>query len=133
MSRRKVQFLLEDCMPIALIADDSMFQRMVLAKIAKSEGFDVLEAKNGQECLDFLRANKPDIALLDINMPVLSGMEVLDAVQAEGLAASIVVISADIQETTRQRCLGYGVRGMLNKPPQEDALREHLRGVLAGS
>jgi CheY-like chemotaxis protein len=128
-----VQFLLEDCMPIALIADDSMFQRMVLAKIAKSEGFDVLEAKNGQECLDILRANKPDIALLDINMPVLSGMEVLDAVQAEGLASCIVVISADIQETTRQRCLGYGVRGMLNKPPQEDALREHLRGVLAGS
>lgn len=120
-------------MPIALIADDSMFQRMVLAKIAKAEGFDVLEAKNGQECLDLLRAKKPDIALLDINMPVLSGMDVLEAVQDEGLAACIVVISADIQDTTRQRCLGYGVRCMLNKPPQEDALREQLRAVLAGA
>jgi Response regulator containing CheY-like receiver domain and AraC-type DNA-binding domain len=119
-------------MPTALIADDSMFQRLVLSKIAKAEGFDVLEAKNGQECLDILRSQSPDIALLDINMPVLSGMEVLEAAQATGHASRIVVISADIQDTTRQRCLDHGVRAMLPKPPQEDAVRAELRRVLAG-
>jgi CheY-like chemotaxis protein len=120
-------------MPTALIADDSMFQRMVLAKFAKAEGFDVLEAKNGQECLDTLRASRPDVSLLDMNMPVLSGMEVLELAHAEGLSGSIVVVSADIQDTTRQRCLSLGVQAMLPKPPQEDAIRAELRNALAGS
>lgn len=120
-------------MPTLLIADDSIFQRLILGKVAKAEGYVVLEAKNGQECLDVLRTDTPDMALLDLHMPVLSGMEVLAAVKAEALPTGIIVITADIQNTTRQQCLDLGARALLSKPPQEDVLRATLRQVLTGS
>ena len=52
-----------------LIADDSLFQRLVLSKIVKSQQYDFIEAKNGLEALDILRSHKPDLALLELNMP----------------------------------------------------------------
>lgn len=120
-------------MPTLLITDDSMFQRLVLGKVAKAEGYVVLEAKDGRECLEILRSNTPDVALLDLNMPVLSGMEVLEAAKVEGLPTGIIVITADIQDTTRQRCMELGARALLPKPPQEEMLRATLRKVLTGS
>lgn len=117
-------------MPSLLIADDSMFQRFMHAKAAKEEGFDVLEAKDGQECLDLARANCPDIILLDLNMPEVSGMEVLQALAEEKIAARILVITADIQETTRKRCLELGVKGFVNKPVEEAELKLQLKAAL---
>ncbi len=117
-------------MPSLLIADDSMFQRFMHAKAAKEEGFDVLEAKDGQECLDLARANCPDIILLDLNMPEVSGMEVLQALAEENIQARILVITADIQETTRKRCLELGVKGFVNKPVEEAELKLQLKAAL---
>lgn len=106
-------------MSTILIADDSLFQRLILSKIAKSQKHDVFEAKNGLEALDMLRSQKPDMALLDLNMPEFSGLEVLDVARHEGLETDIVVITADIQETTRTRCFELGARAILSKPPKE--------------
>lgn len=118
-------------MSTILVADDSMFQRMVLAKIVKAEGFNLLEAKNGQECLDQLRAHAPALLLLDLNMPLLSGMEILAVVQREAMPTRVIVITADIQETTRQRCLDLGARMLLSKPPKEPEVVAAVRAVLA--
>lgn len=110
-------------MPTVLIADDSMFQRLTLSRIVKAAGLDVLEARNGREGLDALRSARPEVALFDLNMPELSGQEVLEAAQAEGLGTAIVVITADIQETTRARCEAAGARRILFKPVKEEDVR----------
>lgn len=119
-------------MPTVLIADDSMFQRLMLAKIVKAQGLDVLEAKNGQECLDQIRAHAPALILLDLNMSVLSGLGVLETVQQESLPVKIIVITADIQETTRQRCLALGAAMILSKPVKESDVLAALHTVMAG-
>lgn len=119
-------------MPTVLIADDSLFQRLMLSKFLKSAGLDLLEATNGREALDLLRSARPDVALLDLNMPELSGQEVLEAAQAEGLGTAIVVITADIQETTRARCFAAGARKILPKPPKDSDVLGALREILPG-
>lgn len=113
-------------MPTLLIADDSMFQRFQAAKVAQEAGFSVFEAKNGEECLRLAREHKPDALLLDLNMPDPGGLAVLEALSQDMPTLPVVVITADIQETTRGRCLELGAKGFLNKPVNATCLREAL-------
>ena len=116
-------------MPELLIADDSMFQRFSIAKIAKQEGFETVEAADGDECLAIIKRNLPDALCLDLNMPGTDGLGVLTELRALAPDLPVAVITADIQETTRRRVLDNGVRTIFNKPfPMED-LKEFLRGV----
>ena len=116
-------------MATILIADDSMFQRFMHAKVAKNFGYDVMEAKDGNECLELARSVRPDVMLLDLNMPGLGGMEVLKTLRDEGLSMQVLVITADIQDTTRQRCEELGVAGFVTKPVDEAQLKEVLVGL----
>ncbi len=118
-------------MPKLLIADDSMFQRFMHAKTAKDLGFDVLDAKDGQECLTVAVSENPDVILLDLNMPVLSGLEVLKAMKEKGIHSKILVITADIQDTTKQRCIDCGAVDFINKPVEDEILREKLQSLLS--
>lgn len=118
-------------MPTVLIADDSLFQRLTLSKMVKPEGFEILEASNGRQCLEVLRTKTPDMALLDLNMPELSGLDVLKAAQAEGLVTPIVVITADIQDTTRELCRAAGASRILSKPPKDQDVLDAVRALMA--
>ena len=118
-------------MSTILIADDSLFQRFMHSKVAGGMGFDVIEAKDGGECLELARSAKPDVLLLDLNMPGVSGMEVLKALSGENLPIKILVITADIQDTTRSRCEELGVRGFVTKPVDEEKLKAALAALLA--
>jgi len=118
-------------MPKLLIADDSMFQRFVHAKVAREVGFEVVEAKDGQDCLAKVQAESPQALLLDLNMPGLNGVEVLQALKDQGIALLAMVVTADIQDTTRKRCLDLGVAEFLNKPVDESALRAKLAEFIA--
>jgi len=120
-------------MPKVLIADDSMFQRFALAKAVSSHGYEVVEARNGKECLETISRDTPDIVLLDLNMPVLSGFDVLETLQSQGATVPVVVISADIQESSRERCLKMGAREILGKPFPEQKLSALLTELTAGS
>jgi len=118
-------------MPTLLIADDSIFQRMILGRMAKSLGYDVLEASDGNQCLELLREHGPDAVLLDLNMPGLHGLDVLKAMREDGLTQPVVVISADIQETTRQRCMALGAKDILYKPFDQQTLHQVLKDLVA--
>lgn len=114
-------------MPKVIIADDSMFQRFTLHKIVKNAGFEVVEAKNGQECLEAVAREQPDLVLLDLNMPVRNGFDILETLQTQGSTVPVIVISADIQESSRQRCLNLGAKAVLGKPVREQPLIDMLR------
>lgn len=117
-------------MPTLLIADDSMFQRFQAAKAAKEAGFEVIEAKDGNECLSQARSLQPTAVLLDLNMPDPGGLAVMEILAKELPDIRIVVVTADIQETTRTRCLELGAVDFLNKPVDPQALGQTLRALL---
>ncbi|GAB6059828.1 response regulator [Desulfonatronum parangueonense] len=113
-------------MPKVMVADDSMFQRFTLVKMLKNLEYEVIEAKDGQECLDSIARETPDALLLDLNMPIRNGFEVLETLQSQGADFPILVISADIQESSRQRCLDLGAKAVLSKPVLEQTLARTL-------
>lgn len=70
-------------MTTCLIVDDSKIVRKVVRRIVEVFGFTILEAENGREALDQVRANTVDVMILDWNMPVMDGMECMKAIRAD--------------------------------------------------
>ena len=118
-------------MPTLLIADDSMFQRFQTTKAVREAGYEVIEAKDGGECLQKAREQHPAALLLDLNMPDPGGIAVLEVLSRELPDIRVAVVTADIQETTKARCLELGAKAFLNKPVDHDVLRQLLADLRA--
>ncbi|MDV5042649.1 diguanylate cyclase [Faecalibacterium duncaniae] len=102
-----------------LLVDDSKMNRMILAEIL-GDGYHILEAENGQECLEKLRAEAGNIALvlLDINMPVMDGFEVLKAMNANHTIEDIpvIMISSEDSDAAIRRSYELGASDYVNRP-----------------
>lgn len=115
-----------------LVVDDSWLTRRTLAKILASHGHEFFEASNGVEGLAKIPECNPDVILLDLVMPEMDGFEFLNSYQALENRAPVIVLTADIQDTTHARCAELGAAGMLHKPPREQEITDLLSRVLTG-
>jgi twitching motility two-component system response regulator PilH len=113
-----------------LVVDDSMFQRHALAKLLREEGHQVMEADNGLTGLEKIESEKPELIILDLIMPRLGGFETLEELRRRGDKTPVIVFTADIQATSRQRCIELGATAFLNKPLVKEELRELVQRCL---
>ena len=113
-----------------LIIDDSFSQRIILSGILQKLGHEIDTAGNGQEALEKIEANPPDCMLLDNLMPVMDGLQTLEALQARKITLPIIMLTADIQEWLKTRCLELGATKFLNKPVKHAQLQEALQEIL---
>ncbi len=116
-----------------LIVDDSLLQRKMLSALVEAEGYEAMTASNGQEGLDLILTQSPDCVILDMLMPEMDGIQVLEALQAKGVTLPIVIITADVQEWMKIRCLELGAQHFLNKPAKQEKVREILQILLEPS
>ncbi|MDY6964445.1 MAG: response regulator [Halobacteriota archaeon] len=116
-----------------LVVDDSMLIRQIVKKALKTEGHEVIEASDGVEALEKAVAEKPECIFLDILMPEMDGFGVLEKLKEKGLSIPVIVLSADIQETTKTKCFELGVADFLNKVPKEDEMLGALQKVLSSN
>ncbi len=114
-----------------LVADDEPNARYGMVKALKKEGREILEAANGQEALQILREQSPDLVFLDLNMPELGGLEVLSALQKTpgAHACEIVVVTASDTLDQAVECIRRGASDFLAKPFDVD----HLRAIASRS
>lgn len=105
-----------------LIIDDSSFQRGIIRKILQQSGYETIEAKDGKEGLLRVVDATPDLILLDLVMPEMDGFTVLTHLHNLGTPAPVLVLTADIQEITREQCRASGAVGFLNKPVKAETL-----------
>ena len=118
-------------MALVLITDDAAFARRMIRKAVQADGHEVIEAANGKECLEMVAANSPDCIISDLLMPELDGFGVLQALKNQESQIPVIILSADIQENVRQRCLDLGAFMMLKKPPKAPEIIEALRKALS--
>ena len=116
-----------------LITDDSLLQRKTLSAIVTDAGHEVETACNGQEAVEKIQASPPDCLLLDMLMPIMDGVQVLEQLEALGVKLPVIVLTADVQEWLRERCLELGATSFLNKPVKQDQLRDALEHVFSTS
>lgn len=114
-------------MPKILIIDDSLFSIRLHSKIFKELGLDVECKKNGQEAIDEIEEISPDLVVCDLLMPNISGFDTVAGLKKKIPDLRVYVVSADIQESTRQRVSDLGAIDLINKP----LTKEKAEGILA--
>lgn len=117
-------------MPKILLADDSLFQRKVIKGFFEGLNVEITEAKNGVEVLNLINSINPDCILLDLLMPEKNGIEVLQELKLTGNTIPVIVISADIQESTIKEVYDLGAYAFINKPPKKEELFEKLKEII---
>jgi two-component system alkaline phosphatase synthesis response regulator PhoP len=118
-----------------LIVDDEPHLRMLIQQSLEEledEGVELLTAGDGEQALDTIREEKPELVLLDVMMPKKNGFDVCHTVKNElGLADTFVILlTAKGQEFDRQRGQEVGADLYMTKPFDPDALLEKARSVL---
>jgi DNA-binding NarL/FixJ family response regulator len=111
-----------------LIADDSDAIRNSLADLlARVEGVEIIGmAKSGVEAMEIVRRLKPDAMTLDLRMPDMNGIQVLEALKREKLEVMVLVLSGMGEEKYRERCIALGAAGFFDKPTEFESLLKVL-------
>ncbi len=111
-----------------LICDDSKLGRKSVQRCLP-EGFasEIHMAEHGQRAMEILRSTPVTILFLDLTMPIMDGVQVLEAIKQEKLEVFVVVVSGDVQPQMQQRVLGLGALDFIKKPLTHDKLIESLQ------
>ena len=118
---------------LIMIVDDSVTVRKVTTRLLERQGYDVVTAKDGVDAIEQLETIKPDLMLLDIEMPRMDGFEVTNLVRHHEIHRDlpIIMITSRTGEKHRERALSLGVNQYMGKPFQEETLLENIESLLA--
>ena len=113
-----------------LLVDDSGLARRSMRAMLEPAGFEVIEAEDGMTALERYSVDKPDIVILDLVMKGMYGLDVLAKLRQLDPAARIVVVSADVQQSSQDLVHAAGAIGFLNKPVERERVLSVLRYAL---
>jgi twitching motility two-component system response regulator PilH len=114
-----------------LVIDDSFTARSIVTRLL-TDRYEIIQADSGKNALTILSQGSVDIVLLDLLMPDMDGYQTLKALREHYPSIPIIILSADIQDSTRNRILAAGARAVLHKPPKQGELIETIEGLIPG-
>ncbi len=115
-----------------LVVDDSAFQRKILSNTLAATGYQVITADNGEEGIEKALGSKPDVIITDLLMPEFDGFWVLEQMKAKKIKIPVIVVTSDVQTSTKNDCQKKGAVAFLNKPAKKEDLQSAIRSALAG-
>ncbi len=117
-----------------LIVEDHPTMRDAMRLVLEEDGHEVEEATDGEAGIAAVRARPPDVVLLDLNIPVVSGVQMLETLKADPTTAGVLVLIVTATgEEGRRRALAQGADGYITKPFSPLALLRTVERVLRGS
>lgn len=117
---------------VLLVEDNDFIRKMYVLKLAKADEFEVVEAVDGVEALEKISLKLPDLILLDIMMPKMSGLEVLEELKKRKITVPVIILSNVMSAETRNLAGEFGVVDYIIKsdltPSQVlEKIKSHLR------
>lgn len=119
--------------PKVLLVDDSGLARRGTRRVLEEAGYTVVEAEDGLSALERFSIDKPDVVLLDLVMKGMYGLDVLAKLRELDPAARVIVVSADIQTSSRDMVQAAGASGFINKPAAPGQVVAMVEQVLKGT
>jgi CheY-like chemotaxis protein len=113
-----------------LIADDAVFMRRLIRDVLRPEGFIVYEAVSGTDALGVVDEVRPDLVILDLALPDMSGFEVLSRLKVRQPEPRVLLVSATVAESDAAQALIAGATGYLAKPFRPAQLLDAVRSSL---
>ena len=119
--------------PRVLVVDDEPAIRTICAEHLRVDGCEVLEASNGQEALELALAAAPDLMLVDVNMPLLDGFELAQALRADERTSRVplVFLTGELDAGIEARAYGVGAVGFFEKPFDPSVVGAFVQRVLS--
>jgi len=118
--------------PKVLLVDDSGLARRSTRRVLEEAGYDVVEAEDGLSALERFAVDKPDLVLLDLVMKGMYGLDVLAKLRELDPAARVIVVSADVQTSSRELVQAAGASGFINKPVAPGQVVQMIEQVMKG-
>jgi two-component system, cell cycle response regulator DivK len=114
-----------------LVADDNAVSRELMREVLDGPGREILEASQGEEALEKIAAQRPDLVLLDIQMPILDGFAVVRRVRQDPRLGHtrMVAVTAYAMQGDRQRALAAGFDDYITKPINAAWLRKQVEAL----
>ena len=133
--RQSSQNLPSDCSSLRiLLAEDNLVNQKIAMRVLQKRGHCVEVVNNGLEALDVLEERKFDLVLMDIQMPVMGGIEAVQLIRekerATGAHLPIIALTAHAMKEDRERCLKAGMDGYLSKPISAQELLSTMESAL---
>lgn len=117
-----------------LVADDSRVMRQIVIRTLRQAGYDdwqISQASDGQEALEMALAEQPDLILSDWNMPRMSGIQLLQALRAQGSDIPLAFVTSEGSAEMREQADAEGALFLVSKPFTPEAFRDAIEPVLA--
>jgi two-component system sensor histidine kinase/response regulator len=118
-----------------LLAEDNLVNQRLATRLLEKRGHSVVVASNGLEAVASFERDRPDLILMDVQMPEMDGLEATAAIRAEekstGNHVPIVALTAHAMKGDREKCLAIGMDGYLTKPIRPQELDEVLENYVA--
>ena len=105
-----------------LVVDDEDIHRLILKRVLENKGYVVLDAANGAEGLEVMRTLKVDLAIVDLEMPVMDGMEFTKWVKEINPNFPVIIVTAHAANFSPQDILAANVEAFIQKPIVTDEL-----------
>ncbi|MEI6332640.1 MAG: response regulator, partial [Pseudanabaena sp. ELA645] len=118
--------------PLILLAEDNEANITTFSSYLEAKGYRILLATDGQQAIDFAKAEHPDLILMDIQMPVMDGMEAIKLIRLDRnlVDIPIIALTALAMEGDREKCLEAGANEYLTKPIKLKALADTIQNIL---
>jgi CheY-like chemotaxis protein len=119
-------------MPRILLVEDNEMNRDMLSRRLQKKGYEVICASDGESAVEMTRAQKPDLVVMDLSLPILDGWEATRRIKAapETRAIPVLVLTAHAMEADRQRALDAGCDDYDTKPVEMARLVEKIARLL---
>jgi CheY-like chemotaxis protein len=119
--------------PRVLVVDDDPAIRLVCSTNLQLDGYQVLEAANGQEGLELALDHVPDVVLLEISMPVLDGFGLAAALQADERTRELplIFLTTEVDPVVKAQAFETGAHGVIEKPFDPGAVTSFIERVVA--
>jgi two-component system chemotaxis response regulator CheY len=117
---------------ILIVEDSPTMRQLLVFALRRLSGVDLVEAQDGMDGLRKLSSGHFDLALIDINMPVMDGLKLIGLMRSEDALKDVpvVVITTEGAEQDRERALRLGANEYLTKPIQANRVLAVVRGLL---
>jgi two-component system, chemotaxis family, chemotaxis protein CheY len=114
-----------------LVVDDSETIRQRVTGALEQAGFAVITAQDGIEGLMRVEQDKPAMVILDVNMPRMNGLDMLDNIDVKTSGIPVLLLTTEVQPSLMARAKKAGAKGWMVKPVNVDQLVETVRKVIA--
>ena len=122
--------------PVVAVVDDEESVRRALVRLLRTENYCAEGFASAAEFLEALATHRPECLILDLQMPQMSGLELLQRMLATGQGPPVIIITAYDEQETREQCLALGIEFYFRKPIAVDglltAVDQIMRNVQAG-